>query len=40
MRAFLAWLFWILVAGIILLAVLCFGGLIFPSAKPKLGTTQ
>lgn len=40
MKGFLAWLGWLFVAGLIFLALLCFGGLIFPSAKPGTGTTQ
>jgi len=39
-RTFLLWAAGILAAVVLHGLFLCFGGLIFPSAKPKLGTTQ
>jgi protein TonB len=39
-RTFLIWAAGILAAVVLHGLFLCFGGLIFPSAKPRLGTTQ
>jgi len=39
-RTFLLWAAGIFAAVVLHGLFLCFGGLIFPSAKPKLGTTQ